>query len=61
MENLLVCLIVGAAALHLLKRLRRLLSGKGGCGCGCSGGKRLPMASACSCCSSQKRQKCDCQ
>ena len=51
MENLLVTVIVGLAALYLLKRFRRALSGKG-CGCGgCSVRKRYSAtAPACSCC-----------
>ena len=58
MENVIVALIVGAAAIYLFGRLRKTFSGKGGC-CGCSGTRRRPSLSACSCCSSQ--QGCDCR
>lgn len=51
MENILVALIVGAAAFYLFGRLRKTFSGKGGCSCGCSGRKPSSPA-ACSCCSS---------
>ena len=58
MEHILVVLIVASAALYLLGRMRRTLSGKGGCGCGCSGRKGLPMASACAGCSPKLRENC---
>jgi len=36
MQIVIVSLIFLIAAVYLLGRLRRTLSGKGGCGCGCS-------------------------
>ena len=62
MENLLVALIVGAAAVYLFGRMRKTFSGRGGCGCGCSGGcpaqKRSELPMACASCPSQKDGRC---
>ena len=62
MENILVALIVGAAAVYLFGRLRRTFSGKGGCGCGCSGGcsvrRRTELPMDCGSCASLKDGRC---
>ncbi|MCQ2444236.1 MAG: FeoB-associated Cys-rich membrane protein [Mailhella sp.] len=37
MQTVIVCVVIIAAACHLVFRARRTLKGKGGCGCGCGG------------------------
>ena len=61
MEKIIVAFIVGMAALYLLVRLRKTLSGKGGCGCGCGGCHTMPKKTlpvACAGCTSQQCASC---
>ena len=61
MEEIIVALIVAMAALYLFGRLRKTLSGKGGCGCGCGGCRTMPkrtLPTACSGCTSQQCGSC---
>ena len=59
MEEIIVALIVAMAALYLFGRLRKALSGKGGCGCGsCRTMPKRTLPTACSGCTSQQCGSC---
>lgn len=61
MEDIIVAFIVCMAALYLLGRARRALSGKGSCGCGCGGCRTMPKkALPVSCAGCSSRQCGDC-
>ena len=61
MEEIIMAFIVGMAAFYLLGRLRKTLSGKGGCGCGCGGCHSIPkktLPTACAGCTSRQCGSC---